>query len=275
LWDPETGKRKSWLVADGKGSPLAAAFTPDSKQVVVGYGVRNWDNGKDWTARLWSVSDGKVVREFAGHTNGAHMLAISPDGKQLATCDSSTQIRLWELGTGKLKREIDWAERGIRSAIAFPKADKVIGVTARSGPEVVDLLSGESLKQLKSQHQASSVIFTPDGQKIGLLGHPTYHPTICDATSGEILQTFEDVRVRELAVMAFRADGRYLAVSGIFKDLSEVGRVRLYDVKTGELVRTIQHTAPVSAIAFSPNGTRLATGSYDTTVLIWDLTTKP
>ncbi|HET6573707.1 MAG TPA: WD40 repeat domain-containing protein, partial [Fimbriiglobus sp.] len=115
LWDAETGKRMHLLVADGKGTPRCAAFTPDGRHVLVGYGPEGTSNDKDWAARLWSVADGKLVREFGGHTDGVHQLVISPDGRQVATWDWGKKVRLWEIATGRLVKEADWAEFNVTS----------------------------------------------------------------------------------------------------------------------------------------------------------------
>ena len=45
------------------------------------------------------------------------------------------------------------------------------------------------------------------------------------------------------------------------------GRVKLWDVETGDLLRTLsEHTAVVGSVAFSPDGATLASGSDDNTV---------
>jgi WD40 repeat protein len=67
--------------------------------------------------------------------------------------------------------------------------------------------------------------------------------------------------------LVFSPDGLLLATA------AREGSVRLHDAVTGkELVRLAGHLAPVRAIAFSPDGRRLYTGSDDTTTLAWDLT---
>src|SRR6202011_1081216 len=49
--------------------------------------------------------------------------------------------------------------------------------------------------------------------------------------------------------------------------------VRLWETASGqELCRFQGHVGPVTALAFSPNGWALASGSRDTTTLVWDVT---
>ena len=50
--------------------------------------------------------------------------------------------------------------------------------------------------------------------------------------------------------------------------------IRLWDVNKGELLRVLEgHTNRVSSVAFSPDGTTLASGSFDNTIRLWDVAT--
>ncbi len=68
----------------------------------------------------------------------------------------------------------------------------------------------------------------------------------------------------EVAAVAFSPDGRHLASA------SHDRTVRIWNVKTGQLVRTLTgHNDVVYCVAYSPDGARLATGSWDQTIKIW------
>ncbi len=73
-------------------------------------------------------------------------------------------------------------------------------------------------------------------------------------------------------VLAFSPCGRYLA-SGTWwkKDLEQMS-IHLWEVATGENVHTFWgHPTDIHDLAFSPDSELLASGSYDGTILLWDM----
>ena len=109
-----------WRVSDGRpirslaGSDhvYAVAFSRDGQWLASGGRARGnlatlWQqffgnrllggNGK--TARLWRVSDGALQQELSGHSDDVWAVALSPDGKWLATAGLDKVVKVWTLDT--------------------------------------------------------------------------------------------------------------------------------------------------------------------------------
>jgi len=279
VWETETGKRKQLLVADGKGHPTSAAFTSDGQHVIVGSGLgEGWglDKTSKWDARLWNIAEGKVVREFSGHTGGVSNLMLSPDGKQLVTRDRSAgSVRFWEVDSGKPTKVIPWVDNWV-AVLAYPKAGELIGATrgAQDGGEVINLSSGKSLATWRKKEQTDPRAISPDGRLVACLerskGKIEMRLTIRLIASGEIVCELPLESVSHHSAVAFSSDGRMIAVGG--RGYTAEERVCVFDTATGNQLRTLRgHQGGISTLAFSHDGKRLASGSTDTTVLIWDL----
>ena len=283
LWDAETGKLRRSLVADGKGGPRAAAFTPDGRHVVVGYGTRGTSTGKDWTARLWSVADGKVVREFGGHTDSAQNLAVSPDGKQLATWDWGGKVRLWDLPTGKLLREAD-AVGGYQrhGQLAFRQPGRPVAAwnDPKAGFQVIDLAAGKVAVERAEKDRPGLLRLSADG-RLGVFvqSHRGRHPnditlTVRDLLTDEVLLSLplNDFSTSS-DLVSLSPDGKTLAIGrGPHGGVDRDRVIHLYDIATGEVRLTRSgHNGWVCGLAFSPDGKRLATGGWDSTALVWDV----
>ena len=73
--------------------------------------------------------------------------------------------------------------------------------------------------------------------------------------------------IRRVFSVSFSPDGQTLASAGS-------GDIRLWDVSTGDIIRTLTgHTRPVASVSFSPDDQTLASGSDDATVRLWDVST--
>ncbi len=126
----------------------------------------------------------------------------------------------------------------------------------------------------------NDVVFTQDGtQLVSASDDKTVR--VWDLATGRTVRTFRGQigagQEGKIYAMALSPDNRYLAVGGWMAPsqnyvLEDVGRIRLYDFQTGQLLALLKsHTNVVNSLAFSADSRYLASGSTDKTVKLWEV----
>jgi WD40 repeat protein len=88
-------------------------FTLDGSRLVV---ARWGDEHKDLV--VWDIESGRESLRLSNNAMGVNDLAISPDGRTLASAEKDRAIRIWDLSTGELRSTIH-DEVGWVKTIAF------------------------------------------------------------------------------------------------------------------------------------------------------------
>jgi len=116
----------------------------------------------------------------------------------------------------------------------------------------------------------TAVRFSPDGKH---LAAGTYgHVTIWDLAAGQPVKVLTNV-LGTVNDLRFSPDGSLLAVAG--GQPSSKGDLRLFDAQSWSLLATLPgHEDAVFCIAFSRDGTKLASASFDMTVRVWDVKSR-
>jgi eukaryotic-like serine/threonine-protein kinase len=230
---------------------------------------------------VWDVDAGRVVRTIVppGDQTGGGVtsLALAADERWLVTGTREGTVHLWDFKAGTqvwshvLREPNTYPEPGPPevqtvalspdgSRCAYGRPDGVVSIRDRKTGAEVWTASQEAPKGFDtfSPHRRSSVRavrFSPDGTRV--LMRWWWHQsrfTLHDAATGRRLR--EPVDAGREAYAAFTPDGKAVA-------LSTKGRVVVLDLESGQEVGSIPQAKTVSALAFAPDGRRLAMGLYD------------
>jgi WD40 repeat protein len=264
LWDVAS-RREVATLRGHRGRVLSVAFSPDGTLLATGSGdttIKLWDV-RTWreagTPKAWGWSPSTLM----GHTEQIQALAISPDGKILASGSWDKTIKLWDVAA---RREVA-SLRGHAApviCVAFSPDGKNLASGSRDlTVKLWDIAAKRSVATLHGPSAfVDAVAFSPD-RKILAAGFEDTNVRLWDVTTGREVDTLRghDKQVRSVA---FSPDGNILATS------SEDGRIKLWDTRRWREVATLRgHQGPVWSVAFLPDGKLLASGGADQTVKLW------
>ena len=267
LWDVQTRNLVKTLPSPARiGRTI---FTPEGRLVA------GCDDG---SIRVWNVQTGALLQTLTGHHEQILGLAVSPDGRVIASGSVDYTIRLWDSRTGDCLRVLQGDDSAVWS-LTFssvvknlpltPDGTALISYTLASGHEdrgikFWDTHSGQCFRTLQGQGGwINSTVFSLVDST---LATTSFDQTVrlWDIQTQQCIQTLRG-HTSWIWNTAFSPDGLRLASAG--RD----GTARLWHVQTGECLNILRgHTGWVWAVAFSPDGRLLATCSYDKTIKLWD-----
>ena len=245
------------------------AYSPDGQTIASGgqYGdICIWNAGTGALLRTlkWDAGLAPIINHVS-----VRSVAYSPDGQTIAGGSEDGVIRIWSARTGAILQTLTGPIGSVASlayspdgqTIASASEDGVIRIWNAGTGALLRMLKGHTLKGRISR----SVAYSPDGQAIasGVILEGIW---IWNAGTGAILQTL--TRSSHVYFVAYSPDGQTIAGVGGGYDKA----IQIWNAGTGAHLQTLTgHTNDVHSVAYSPDGRTLASGSWDGTILLWDI----
>lgn len=219
---------------------------------------------------LWDVAAGRLAVAPLEHKEEVQVVEVSPDRRLLVSAGGVT-ARLWDLGTGAMRRE--WSLAADVKAAAFSGNSRRVALCdANSNVEVYDVQSGAAAGP-RLKHPLSWapgwLFLDTEGSRVALcLDGDVNLPkrlTMWDVATG-VGDPIDPGHFRKYRRGSFSHDGKLLATG------SHDGTVRVTDTESLRLVLgPLEHHDAITGIRFSPDDRRLLTTSADGTARIWSL----
>ena len=209
-----------------------------------------------------------LSKTLAGDSTFVNPVAITPDGKTLASGGEDGTIRLWDLQTGKLKNTFKGHTSAVYVLVFSPDGQTLASGSADESIKLWDLNTGKIIHTLSGRSKGiSAITITPDSQTL-ISGDRIGRIKFWNLTNGERINSFTGHKIL-VTSLAMTPDGQTVVSS------SQDNTIKLWDVKTGQLIRTLTDSDShhFFSVAISPNGQQIASGSWDGGIRLWDVKT--
>src|SRR5262249_18757571 len=117
----------------------------------------------------WDVATGKELFRFDGQGTivGVKGIAVSPDGKRLATAEGDTTVKVWDAATGRLLLTL-FGHSSYPNTVAFSADGTYRASASEDGTaKIWDATSGKELITLAGHTSGlESAAFSPDGNRL-------------------------------------------------------------------------------------------------------------
>jgi WD40 repeat protein len=296
----------------------ALAAFPDGRRVASAAGLSGGytdARGRSWAQvpgelKVWDLETGRCLRTRTDHAGAVSAVAVSPDGRTLASGSADGGVRLLDLKTGR--RLPGMPALGTRwiEALAFSPDGRLLAVGGTDGFLLWDVAAGKPrLTEPGTRGWFNPrLAFRPDGRlllaawatrgdvwawdpktgkriELHLPALPIYSlafsPDLPLLAVGrdhdiEIWDADGSHMLRRVAGFGHEVDQLAFGPGGVLAAGGDDRGIRLCDARNGlELMVLRGHAAGVSALTFAPGGRRLVSGDKAQTIKVWDVSHDP
>ena len=257
------GKAGRALVARLRDGAVVGTFdqkAPITALAVSAAGDVALSGGRDGSAVLWSVPDGRPLHELAGAHKRITRVAFAPRGGLVLVASADHAVRTYDAASGELIATLPHARR-VRDAAFSADGRRVATTVEDSRIRIWDARTAERVRTLDQGGFALSVAFDPTGTFFASTG-ANRTLRIWDARTWALVD--EKVEPSGRVVPVAFGPGGHLVADG---QTGGLGAIR--DARDGSLVGHMKHDNAITDVEFDPTGTMIATASTDTTARVW------
>jgi len=235
---------KCEMVLSGHLEPVwSVAYSPDGKYLASG--------SDDNTVRIWNTNDGACIKILTGHTKYVVSVAFSPDGKYVASGSMDKSVKIWQLSDSECIRSFSQHADPVVS-ISYSPDGKFIAAGSGQIIKIWQVSNGTCIGSLTGHSDfITNVTFSPNGRYVASAGGQTIK--IWRVGNWECIDTLTG-HESDIKAVSYSSDGEYLA------SCDESGRIKIWDISSGNNIKNISVAEGTNSICFSRDGKSIISG---------------
>lgn len=266
-----------WDISSGRCLHTFTGHTEEVNTIIaVPDGAYAVSSSSDKTLKLWQLKNGRCLRTFKGHEGEVVTVAITPDGGFIVSGGDDNTVRLWNLTNGECLRILKGHKNQVNTVALTPDGRYALSgggkwkYDDRKDHEhdyalrLWDLSNGHCLRTFEGHTDTVNSVSISTNGRLAVSGGKDGRLRLWDLASGDCLNTSE-WEIEDIDVVNISPDGRFVICA-------RGATLQLWCLNTCEYLFTLaDHEADVSAVAFSPDGCSVLSGSRDNTLRLWEL----
>jgi WD40 repeat protein len=214
-----------------------------------------------------SGGDRRCLYSLTGHSRWVMAVAISLDGRLLASGGLDDLIKVWDLETGELLRTLTGHRRAVNCLAISPNGQFLLSGSDDHTIRIWSLTTGDCLRSLVGHTRDVNSLAIHTSGTLFASGSEDRTVRVWNLASTDPLQTFSNLAGMVQSV-AISPDAQTIASGG------SDNQIKLWSMKQPGQSRSLAkvHFNWINALAYTPNGANLISASRDKTLKIWDVT---
>jgi WD40 repeat protein len=278
VWQAATGQFLSTDRSPSSSLIDHLAWSPDSRRIVsvtgAGFGSH------PIIAQVWDAASGTLL--FTTPDEHVTSVAWSPDSKQLAVAGQQMQMQTLDAATGRTV--LTYADAVDQNMVSWSPDGASLASTDATGTTIWKASADQRVTAIAARHQIErSVTWSPDGKHVAAEGGGTFDPGVWKSTTGENLgyfafyhEFFAIAFYNTITAVAWSPDGLHLAMSRFDRFVTPAqvivwGNQPMPCGPDACFVSGGSQSGMITALAWSPDSTRIASASSDKSVLVYDV----
>jgi hypothetical protein len=266
FFDPAIGNEAGRLPS-GEARVTALAFSPSGEYFAAASGsVGTQGEVVVYKTKPDALPQGEPLHCISAHKDAVYALAFSPDNTLLATCGYDRLIKLWDVSSGKLVRELKDHSDAVYGVAFNPDGTLLASGAADRAVKVWDVATGKRLFTLsESTDWVYAVAWNPTNKQLAAAGVDRSIRVWDVSPSGGKIVHSVFAHEAPVARLAYGADGKTLYSLGEDRGLKAWDAAKMVE-------RTAYPKLPETVLSFAvrPDQKQLAVGRYDGVLSLLD-----
>jgi WD40 repeat protein len=221
-----------------------------------------------FVVRLWDPATGKERLTARGHRDDILTVAVVPGRPEVLTAGIDGVVRRWETPTGKEKAPAAEPGRAV-TRIAVSPDGKLLALGDRTGKvQLLELATGMELHQLKGLGASVHSLAFLSDGSNRLAGGDRRALCLWDSATGKMLHNLTLMEERTWVNCWAITTDGKWAAAG-----NNPGKIHIWDLATGKDFPALRGHGQISALAFSADGKQLVSGDWSGHLILWDRAT--